>query len=270
MKSAMRISNMANTFYMCDAQTRTHRRVSSGGEGFGDIGGNGGRSNTHSSPVSPTDTTPSNSTNNTQDMSIDANAGTVDSNSTKSNTSSNTNTSINASVKSTNSINQSIVDSDKTRLYLHKEPMFQSHTLWRTDGFWDTAMLIGIANKLDLRDPIHWDDVITKGMHTQLKSSFVSRRLVSTSSQKSMNLLKDLEEPTDIPGSEALPSDGQEQLYEIVIDIHTHIFGQLGSISLTMHALGMTKVEVHANIMCLCSAAQLTEDHVIELIRNIE
>ena len=82
--------------------------------------------------------------------------------------------------------------------------------------------------------------------------------------------MKDLEELEDSPGSESLPSDGQEQLYEVVIDIHTHIFGQLGSISLIMHALGLSQGEVCEHVLQLCKTAQLTEDHVIELVRNIQ
>lgn len=45
------------------------------------------------------------------------------------------------------------------RRYLHKEQEIRLHPLWRKDGFWDMAMLIGISNQLDLQAPIRWDDI---------------------------------------------------------------------------------------------------------------
>lgn len=56
--------------------------------------------------------------------------------------------------------------------YVHRVDSVHNHPIWRKDGFWDMAMLIGVANQLDLCDPVLWEDVpeeslkeIVIGMH---------------------------------------------------------------------------------------------------------
>ena len=52
-------------------------------------------------------------------------------------------------------------------------------------------------------------------------------------------------------------------------DVHNHVFGQLGTIALTMTGLGMSLQEVEAAVRVLCKSAQLAEDLEIQLMCSI-
>ena len=60
-----------------------------------------------------------------------------------------------------------------------------------------------------------------------------------------------------------------DALRETVISVHNLIFGQLGTIIITMRELGLSKDEAQSNILTLCRTLQLAEEQEIELLRSI-
>jgi len=60
-----------------------------------------------------------------------------------------------------------------------------------------------------------------------------------------------------------------EALHERVISVHNLIFGQLGTIIITMRELGLSKDEAQSNILTLSRTLQLAEEQELELLRSI-
>jgi hypothetical protein len=129
----------------------------------------------------------------------------------------------------------------------------QAHAVWRKEGFWDSAMLMGISHQLDLQHP--------------------TRHNVRGSEDGAL----------DPDGAGGLGADGgggqiilnwddiesEVALVETVIELHNCIFGQLGSLALTMHDVGLEVEVVEETVLQLCKATQLTEDQEIQLLRNV-
>lgn len=107
-----------------------------------------------------------------------------------------------------------------TRLYLQQDPCLRNHSIWRQEGFWDSALFIGIAAELDHREAVLWDD---------------------------------------------LPV---ETLREEVVGIHNIVFGQLGTMAVTMHEVGLSHVEVAKKLTKMSRLAQLNEDQIFELLKT--
>ena len=43
--------------------------------------------------------------------------------------------------------------------YLQREPSIRHHKWWASDGFWEKALLEGIGLQMALRPPVHWEDL---------------------------------------------------------------------------------------------------------------
>jgi hypothetical protein len=101
--------------------------------------------------------------------------------------------------------------------YIQQEPVIKDHPIWREETFWDAALIQGVAEELEHRDAVLWDE---------------------------------------------LPPD---QLREVVVGMHNIIFGQLGTMAVTMHEVGLGRVEVQRKLLKLCRGAQLTEEQENDL-----
>lgn len=107
------------------------------------------------------------------------------------------------------------------RRYLQQEEDIRGHPLWRKEGFWEAALLEGTMSQLDLLEPVHWDEL----------------------------------EP--------------DQLREAIINVHNIVFGQLGTLAFAMLDLGLSREEVGERIYSMIEEAQLTEDQSHELLLSI-
>ena len=97
------------------------------------------------------------------------------------------------------------VEIETIKCYIHKESKIQSHSIWREPGFWDVAMLMGVTHQLD-------------------------RAHIGPNQPGMAFHWEDIE--------------NEDELREIVMEIHNCIFGQLGSIAFTMHDVGLSLTEV--------------------------
>ena len=68
-----------------------------------------------------------------------------------------------------------------TRLYLQQDPCLRNHAIWRQEGFWDSALFIGIAAELDHRDAVLWDDLPAETLREEVVGKAWSRLVRSYS-----------------------------------------------------------------------------------------
>lgn len=48
---------------------------------------------------------------------------------------------------------------ENKRVYLQQHPMLCGHEIWSQEGFWDSSLLSGLAQELDRRPPVVWDEL---------------------------------------------------------------------------------------------------------------
>ena len=109
------------------------------------------------------------------------------------------------------------------KCYIHKEKKFQEHAVWRKDGFWDVAMLMGVTRQLDRQ-------------HGEIECA---------SNQESDHVHSPhLEDPSASTLIHWDDIESEEELRDLVVEMHNCIFGQLGSIAFTMHDVGLSMHEV--------------------------
>lgn len=51
------------------------------------------------------------------------------------------------------------------REYLQQEPELRDHSIWRAEGFWDAALMEGLSQELDHRDPVLWDELSSESLN---------------------------------------------------------------------------------------------------------
>jgi hypothetical protein len=106
--------------------------------------------------------------------------------------------------------------------YIQQESMIRNHCLWRQEAFWDAALIQGVAEELEHRDAILWDEL------------------------------------------------SPEEMREEVIGVHNVVFGQLATMTITMHAIGLNRWEVLRKLLRLSRGAQLTVEQENDLVVCVE
>lgn len=176
----------------------------------------------------------------------------VDEASTVSNTIPNNNivlSPINEESNNNNSSNNRL-DLSKTattkKRYLQQEKCINSHAMWRTSHFWENALLDGIQAQLDLTEPVLWDEMDPD----MLKEKVIGNKHIVIMGCTYLCLLQDIVTCRCVF---VLVTEGSILLFLLLllsllcvtyVALHNIVFGQLGTMSFTMHELGLRKGEV--------------------------
>lgn len=110
--------------------------------------------------------------------------------------------------------------SEPAKRFLQQESSLRNHVIWRSEGFWDAALMEGLAAELDFREPVVWDELGADELREAVVGNSHFQNLFRQPNPRIFNA-----------------------------GIHNIVFGQLGTLAFTMHAVGLSQNEVSSFLM---------------------